>query len=217
MKALNTSATLTPLPHSFYQNEDVVSIAKQLLGKLLVVNKNGNLKSGIITETEAYKAPEDKASHAYNYRITPRTEIMYQPGGHAYVYLCYGIHRLFNVITGPENMPHAVLIRSIQPIDGLEFMLESRKFTTLEPRLSSGPGSMSAAMGIEMADNGSKLWDLDGTICICENLKESHPFEIASGPRIGVEYAQEWAEKHWRFWISKSQWVSRRDKAKLYE
>jgi DNA-3-methyladenine glycosylase len=205
-----------PLLHSFYQNEDVISLAQQLLGKLLVVNKNGIIRSGIITETEAYRAPEDKASHSYNYRRTPRTEIMYRPGGHAYVYLCYGIHRLFNVITGPENLPHAVLIRSIQPVEGLEFMLESRKIAKLEPRLSSGPGAMSAAIGIEMSDNGSELWDPGRAIAIYEN-PFSPPFEIAAGPRIGVDYAEEWAEKHWRFWISKSQWVSRRDKAKLYE
>jgi DNA-3-methyladenine glycosylase len=205
------------LSASFYQDADVVSVAQQLLGKLLVVNKNGNRRSAIITETEAYRAPEDKASHAFNFRRTPRTEIMYQAGGHAYVYLCYGIHRLFNVITGPENMPHAVLIRSVLPVDGLDSMFESRKITNLEPRLSSGPGSMSAAMGIEMSDNGSALWDHEGTISIYENTVETPPFEIAAGPRIGVDYAEEWADKHWRFWISKSQWVSRRDKAKLYE
>lgn len=205
------------LPYSFYQNEDVVSIAQLLLGKILVVRKNGQIRSGIITETEAYKAPEDRASHAFGYRRTARTEIMYRPGGHAYVYLCYGIHRLFNVITGPENMPHAVLIRSIQPVDGVNLMLESRKITNLEPRLSAGPGSMSGAMGIEMSDNGCKLWESDTVISIFEKPCEVSPFEVAKGPRIGVDYAQEWAGKHWRFWISKSPWVSRRDKAKLYE
>ncbi len=206
-----------PLPYSFYQDEDVVSIAQQLLGKLLVVNKNGQIRSGIITETEAYKALEDRASHAFGYRRTARTEIMYQPGGHAYVYLCYGIHRLFNVITGPENMPHAVLIRSIQPVDGVKLMFDSRKITNLEPRLSTGPGSMSAAMGIEMTDNGSKLWDSDSAVSLFENPEELKLLNITAGPRIGVDYAKEWADKHWRFWISKSQWVSRRDKAKLYE
>lgn len=206
-----------PLPYSFYQNEDVVSVAQQLLGKLLVVNKNGTIRSGIITETEAYRAPEDKASHAYKYRRTTRTEVMYLPGGHAYVYLCYGIHRLFNVVTGPENVPHAVLIRSFEPVEGTDFMLDSRKISTLEPRLSSGPGSVSAAMGIEMTDNGSELWNSESKISIYEHPGVTKSLDVAAGPRIGIDYALEWTEKNWRFWIRGSQWVSRRDKTKLYE
>jgi len=117
------------LPKSFYIRENVLQLSKELLGKVLVTNIEGIYTSGMITETEAYQAPEDKASHAYNNRRTPRTEIFYNTGGIGYVYLCYGIHYLFNVVTNKENIPHAILIRSLEPIDGIDSMMVRRKKT----------------------------------------------------------------------------------------
>ena len=118
---------MSVLPFEFYQRSNPVLIAKELLGKSLVTQINGIQTSGIIVETEAYKAPQDKASHAYGMRRTARTKTMFEPGGRAYVYLCYGIHHLFNVVSGPLNMPHAILIRAVEPQSGTEKMLLRRK------------------------------------------------------------------------------------------
>ena len=122
------------LPAHFYTRPDVVQVAKDLLGKYLVTNFEGQVTSGKIVETEAYRAPDDRASHAFGNRRTARTEVMFAEGGHAYVYLCYGIHHLFNVVTGPSEMAHAVLVRAVQPVDNVELMLARR--------LTAGPGSL---------------------------------------------------------------------------
>ena len=144
------------LPISFYQREDVVQIARDLLGKLLLTQMNNQITGGIITETEAYKGAEDRACHAYNYRKTKRNLAMYQNGGITYVYLCYGIHYLLNVVTHREGIPHAVLIRAIFPTFGIETMLKRRK-KSLNSKLTKGPGSVCQALGIDLTHNAISL------------------------------------------------------------
>lgn len=168
------------IPLSFYQSRDVVAIAQALLGKQLMTCINGQLTGGIIAETEAYAGVIDRASHAYNNRRTERTEVMYAAGGIAYVYLCYGIHHLLNVVTGDEGTPHAVLIRAIKPLVGLDIMLKRRK---REP-LCSGPGTLTLALGIDLKQNGQPL--TSSTLWIEEGIQVA---EILAGPRIGIDYA----------------------------
>ena len=139
---------MSKLGIDFYQREDVLAISHELLGKVLCTNFNGSLTTGIIVETEAYAGVADRASHAYGGRRTNRTEVMYSPPGTAYVYLCYGIHHLFNVVTNVEGVPHAVLIRAIEPIEGIDIMLQRRKMSKLLPKLTAGPGILSQALGI---------------------------------------------------------------------
>ena len=160
---------LERLTTDFYLADDVVMQAQRLLGKLLVSNTNNQLTIGRIVETEAYRAPDDKACHAYNNRRTKRTEIMFRQGGTAYITLCYGIHHLFNVVTGPEGVAQAVLIRGIEPLVGIDLMLERRNMTKLEPRLTAGPGALSKAMGITTALHGSSLTDKSSLIYLADD------------------------------------------------
>lgn len=186
------------LPPEFYTAHDVVSIAKQLLGKLLVTEIDGHKTSGIVTETEAYAGVTDKASHAYGGRRTKRTEVMYMQGGTAYVYLCYGIHHLFNIVTHESGTPHAVLIRAIEPVDGLEIMLQRRKMSKLSPALTSGPGALSQALGIRTAMTGLSLF---GNSLNIEDRPPILETDIVSATRIGVNYAGEDALLPYRFYI----------------
>ncbi|MBM3183909.1 MAG: DNA-3-methyladenine glycosylase [Chlamydiae bacterium] len=178
-----------------FENPDVVEAAKNLLGKGLFTKVDGHLTGGIITETEAYLGIEDKASHAFGGRRTKRTEVMYQKGGVAYVYLCYGIHALLNVITGEEGIPKAVLIRAIKPTHGIDIMLTRRKKNHLDRTLTNGPGSLTAALGITLSHN--KL-SFDSPLLWIEDLELPVP-SFESTPRIGVDYADEWAEMPYRF------------------
>lgn len=180
---------ITPL--SFYLEGDVVSIAKDLLGKMFFTKIDGAITGGIITETESYKGIEDRACHAYGGRRTKRNEALYEKGGIAYVYLCYGMHYLFNVVTNLKDVPHAVLIRAIKPVVGIDKMIERRK---KENNLASGPGTLAQALGINLSHNkmsllGDKVWIEEG-----ERVKE-----ITATPRIGVEYAKEDALLPYRF------------------
>lgn len=190
----------------FYQREDVVQISRELIGKVLCTNINGSsLTSGIITETEAYCGRNDKACHAHGKR-TERTEIMYHTGGTAYVYLCYGIHHLFNIVTNREGQADAILVRAIKPVDGIERMLERRKADTLSPKLTAGPGRVSQALGITTDYYGA---DLTGNTIWIEDRGHSIPEkEIECSPRIGVDYAGEDARRPWRFYVKESKWVS---------
>ncbi len=190
------------LPPEYYEKEDVVALARDLLGKVLCTRVNGVLTQGIIRETEAYNGIVDKACHAFGGRRTARTEIMFWKGGHAYVYLCYGIHHLFNVVTGSEDQPTAILIRGIEPLEGIDEMLKRRK--KKDPRkLASGPGTLSQALGIHTSHtglplNGDQIWLEDHGI-----LPPSH--EIRCTPRIGVDYAEEDALLPYRFvWEGRS-------------
>ena len=145
------------LGKDFYHQKDVVKLARQLLGKKLCTNIGGVYTAGIITETEAYAGKNDKSSHAYGNKRTARNEVMYHEGGLAYVYLCYGLHHLFNVVTNVEGIPHAVLIRAIKPIDGIEHILVRRKQKALAKNTAAGPGTVSQALGISTKLNGTDL------------------------------------------------------------
>ncbi|MBA2368300.1 MAG: DNA-3-methyladenine glycosylase [Candidatus Protochlamydia sp.] len=198
--------TRDKLSLSFYQQDDVVELSQLLIGKVLVSYIDNRLTSGIIVETEAYRAPDDRASHAYGMRRTKRNQMMYEAGGYAYVYLCYGIHPLLNIVTNKEGMPHAILIRAIEPINGIDTMLERRKLSKLERRLTAGPGAAARALGITMDHNGlpltgSRLW-------IQEGLKEILPENIIASPRVGIDYAKEDALLPWRFRLKASPWTS---------
>jgi len=196
------------LDKNYFLTEDVLYLAKDLLGKVLVTSIEGQRTAVMITETEAYKGPVDRASHAFGGRRTRRTETMYLPGGCAYVYLCYGMHHLFNVVSAPAGVPHAVLIRAGKPLEGVPLMMDRRKMDKMEKRLTAGPGSLSRALGISTALDGEqlegpKIWMEDRGIQFQEN-------EITAGPRIGVDYAGEHALWPYRFYLKSSQWVSKR-------
>ena len=188
---------MTILNKEFYIRNDVVEVSKDLLGKVLYTNINGCITGGIITETEAYAGVHDKASHAYNALRTRRTEVMFMEGGVSYVYLCYGIHHLFNVVTNQKDIPHAVLIRAIRPFDGIEEMLKRRKMVKINEKMTSGPGTVSQALGITTSLSGTSLnssviWIEDRGIVVQES-------QIAVGIRIGVDYAEEDAFLPYRF------------------
>ncbi len=198
--------TYYKLPLSFYRQDDVVDIARQLVGKVLCTRIDGVLTSGIITESEAYCGRGDKACHANNGTRTDRTETMYQSGGVAYIYLCYGIHHLFNVVTNVQNQADAVLIRAIKPLDGMEEMLSRRTFPKTKPTLTAGPGRLTQALGITtqldgVSLTGDTIWIEDRGIELSDDL-------LASSKRIGVDYAGEDANLPWRFYPVESDWVS---------
>lgn len=187
------------IPQAYYQQPSVVELAKDLIGKKLYSNAGGELSGGIITETEAYAGVTDRGSHAYGGRRTKRTKTMYLPGGFAYVYLCYGIHALFNIVTGPEDDPLAVLIRAVQPADGLEIIHKRRK--TQGKNLSNGPGKLTQAMGITTAMDGISLQD---NLIWLEKYREIPENHIQSGPRIGIDYAGADARLPYRFWTNEN-------------
>jgi DNA-3-methyladenine glycosylase len=195
------------LPESFYARTDVVKIARELLGKVLVTNFDGEHTAGIIVETEAYAGETDKASHAYGGRRTQRTEIMYMHGGAAYVYLCYGIHHLFNVVTNAKDTPHAILIRAIEPIEGIDIMLERRGKEKLQPSLTAGPGAMSMALGIHTRHTGLPLSGPD--IVIEDRGIKVAPKNIVAATRVGVAYAMDDALRPYRFYIKNNPFVSK--------
>ena len=197
---------MSKLTVEFYQREDVLLISRELLGKVLCTNFHGKLTSGIIVETEAYAGVTDKASHAYGGRRTKRTETMYAKGGSAYVYLCYGIHHLFNIVTNKENIPHAVLIRAIQPRNGIEIMLQRRNKKKVDQTLTAGPGSLTRALGITVKDSGTFL--MDNLIWLEDQNINYTNQDILATPRVGVQYAGEDAQNPWRFRIKGNPWTS---------
>jgi len=190
---------MAKLGKEFYERKDVVKLARELLGKKLCTNINGIYTAGIITETEAYAGENDKASHAYNNRRTPRNEFMFHAGGIAYVYLCYGLHHLFNVVTNAKDVPHAVLIRAIKPVDGIEEILLRRNHTKLAKNTAGGPGTVSQALGISTKLNGTDL--NEGNIWIEDVGISFTKKEITATPRIGVDYAGEDAKLPYRFLV----------------
>lgn len=195
---------MSKLSKDFYLQDDVVGLSKQLLGKVLFTKDEKTVTAGIITETEAYAGETDKASHAYGGRRTERTETMYAEGGISYVYLCYGMYSLFNVVTNQKDIPHAVLVRAIQPIEGINKILERRNSEKLKKGLTTGPGKVSLALGINFRSHnaqdlsGRKIWVEDRGIVFPEEL-------INKGPRIGVEYAGEDAKLPYRFWVNEKE------------
>jgi DNA-3-methyladenine glycosylase len=194
---------MSKLPLSFYSRQDVVKIARELLGKTLFTNFDGIFTGGIITETEAYNGIIDRASHAYGGRLTERTKIMFGEPGHAYVYLCYGIHSLFNVVTNKAGTPHAVLIRALYPVEGIDYMIRRRKKTFSASELCTGPGTVSQALGIHFSHTGLNL--LDNKIWIEKSDIRIPASKVITGPRIGVGYAGKDALLPYRFRILHSQ------------
>ncbi|MBK1896710.1 DNA-3-methyladenine glycosylase [Chryseobacterium paridis] len=199
------------LPLSYYQNQDVIFLAQNLLGKVLFTQIDDQVTAGVIVETEAYFGVIDKASHAYGGRRTDRTETLYHEGGISYVYLCYGIHHLFNIVTSVQHEPHAVLIRAIEPLVGKEIMEHRRNMPATKAAISAGPGSAAKALGIDRSFNkkdltGEEIWIED------QGIRYSNEDIIAS-PRVGVAYAQEDALLPWRFFVKGNKYVSKPNKA----
>ncbi|MFT4023512.1 MAG: DNA-3-methyladenine glycosylase [Flavihumibacter sp.] len=186
------------LPPEFYMSGDVVEAAKLLLGKLLVTRWEGVLTSGRIVEAEAYNGAADRASHSYNNRRTARTEVQYSKGGKAYVYLCYGIHHLFNVTFAPAGHPLVVLIRAIEPVGGIETMLARAGKSSAGNRLGRGPGNVTRVLGIQVAHNGVSL---QRGISIYDDGYALPAEMIGVSPRIGVDYAGEDALLPYRFYV----------------
>ena len=195
------------LPREFYTRSNVLTVARDLLGKLLVVPaEDGRRVSGMIVEVEAYRGPQDRASHAYGGRRTRRTETMYGVGGVAYVYFVYGMYYQFNVVSNVTDVPHAILVRALEPVEGIELMRERRHLHP-DHNLTNGPGKLCIALGIDRAlDNA----DLLGDRVWLEEYERISPRRTARGPRIGIDYAQEWIEKPWRFWIRDNSYVSKK-------
>jgi DNA-3-methyladenine glycosylase len=196
---------LEKLPPAFYDRSDVVAIARELLGQWLVTAFEGRLTIATIVETEAYAGISDRASHAYNNRRTARTEVMFGPAGHAYVYLCYGIHSLFNIVTHKEGVPHAVLIRAAEPVEGEEWMLQRTGKKKGDRSLTRGPGNLARAMGLQVAHSGYSLQS--GELYVARGTF-SEPLQILSTPRIGVEYAGADALLPYRFIVANNPYVS---------
>ncbi len=197
------------LDKNYFINDDVIYLAQDLLGKIIKTDIDGVECNGMIVETEAYKAPEDKASHAYNNRLTTRTSTMFAEGGVAYIYFVYGFHNMFNVVTGPEGIPHAILVRAIEPLTNIESMMLRRGFQHQNVELTNGPGKLCKALGIDRAFNGIDLTDTKTEISIFDANIHIEKENIISSPRIGVAYAQEYAKKPWRFRIKGNKWVGK--------
>ncbi|HVE59988.1 MAG TPA: DNA-3-methyladenine glycosylase [Pyrinomonadaceae bacterium] len=201
------------LPREFYLRADTLEIAQDLIGKLLVVpTEAGERVSGMIVETEAYLGAIDKAAHSYNNRRTVRNEITYAVGGHVYVFFIYGMYFQFNVVCGAKDSPHVVLIRAVAPVEGVEIMRERRLRKNASAKmpdknLTSGPGKLCIALDINRRLNsedllGDKIW--------LEDYKKFSSEEIKIGKRIGIDYAEEFAEKPWRFWLKNNLFVSKK-------
>ncbi|MGI8850008.1 MAG: DNA-3-methyladenine glycosylase [Pyrinomonadaceae bacterium] len=206
---------MNKLPREFYTREDTLQIAQDLLGKLLVVpNERGERVAGMIVETEAYLGAVDKAAHSFGNRRTKRTETMFAVGGTVYIFFVYGMYFQFNVVVGAIDTPHAILIRAIEPIENIEIMrarrnARSKNVTSemLDKNLTSGPGKLSIALSIDKTFNnesllGGRVWLEDGKVFSTDN--------ISCGKRIGIDYAEEFAGKPWRFWVTNNEFVSRR-------
>src|SRR2546430_7580062 len=195
------------LPREFYARSEVLEVARDLLGNELVVrNRNRSRVAGIIVETEAYRGPEDRASHAYKARRTRRTDTMYGIGGTAYVYFVYGMYHQFNVVTNVRDAPHAVLVRALEPVEGIARM-RRRRPGQADHDLTNGPGKLCVALGISRSLDGADL--LGPRVWLEEGRREVRAPQIAVGPRVGIDYAQEWADKPWRFWLKGNPYVSR--------
>lgn len=198
------------LESSFYQDEDVVSMAQKLLGKILVTEVDGMVSSGMIVETEAYRGPDDRGCHAFGGRCTERTKTMFYEGGHAYVYICYGVHPMVNVVTGPEGFAHAVLIRAIQPLEGVDMMMERRRINKEKPILVNGPGKLTVALGIHKEMDGQKLFEQTSPLRLYDASMDILPEKVVSGPRVGMsKYVGACSHRPWRFYLRDNLWVSK--------
>jgi DNA-3-methyladenine glycosylase len=191
-----------PLPRSFYARP-VLAVARDVIGKILVHDTPEGRVAGRIVEAEAYRGPEDRAAHSYGGRRTARTEAMYGPPGHAYVFFVYGMHHHVNLVTTKEGAPHAVLLRAAEPLEGVELMAKRRGRKPTDHALTNGPGKLCVAFAIDRGAYGADL---------CRG-----PLFLADGPRgrvvrskrIGIDYAGEWVDRPWRFYEQGNPWVSR--------
>ena len=181
-----------------------------MLGKKIFTSFDGILVGGIIVETEAYRAPDDKACHAYGNKVTNRTKTMFSKGGTLYVYISYGIHRMINVVTAPKGKAHAILIRAIEPTIGVEKMLERRNHTQLTHESLNGPGKSAKAMGVKKDHDGLFLCDKSSGIWIEDSGRVVNKEDIEVGPRVGMSiHTGTDAHRPWRFYIKNNKWVSK--------
>lgn len=194
------------LPESFYERKNVVRIARELLGKGLFTHVNHVVTGGMIVETEAYSWTE-KGCHAFGGKMTARNATMFGKGGHAYVYLCYGMHNLFNVVTNTEDVAEAVLVRALEPVAGMEEMKRRRGELKNPYHLTSGPGKLTRALGIDRTFNGKYLLNTDVWIEDLGVIVKNK--DIIASKRIGIDYAGEDALLPWRFTIKNNAWISK--------
>jgi DNA-3-methyladenine glycosylase len=199
MSALTAASRI---PRSFYARP-VLEVAEDVIGKILVARSAEGVTAGRIVEAEAYRGPEDRAAHSYGGRRTARTEVMFGPPGYAYVFFVYGMHYNFNLVTGSLGEPEAVLIRALEPLVGLELMALRRSVSKERPELTNGPGKLCQALGIGRADYGADL---------CKSrifLTDGSPASVGRSPRVGIDYAGDWAKKPWRFFERGNRYVSK--------
>ena len=205
-RSVPTEPTGSRLDRAFFERTDTLGIARDLLGKLLVVpDERGRRVSGMIVEVEAYMGITDKAAHSYGGRRTARNEVTYGPGGYAYVFFIYGMYYQLNFVLGPIGHAHVVLIRAVEPVEGIA-MMRARRGEMKDRNLTSGPGKLCIAFGIDRSLNGA---DLSGDRLWVENYRSFSPDEISVGKRIGIDYAEDDAENPWRFWVTGNPYVSR--------
>lgn len=197
------------VPPLFYERDDVIQIARELLGKILVTEREGRRTTGRIVETEAYAGLQDKASHAFRGR-TPRTAPMFDGTGVAYVYLCYGLHQMFNIVTNKAGVPHAVLIRAAEPLEGIDIMLQRTGKIVADASLTRGPGNVGKAFGIHRTQTGVSLQS--ETLFIADDGYQIEPGSVGVSPRIGVAYAGDDALRPYRFYIKGNPFVSGKQK-----
>jgi DNA-3-methyladenine glycosylase len=200
------SGKLKKLDHSFYDRRNVVQIARDLLGKILVTQFDGIRTSGRIVETEAYNGVVDRASHAYGGRRTNRSEHIYGGPGTVYIYIIYGMHHLFNVVTNKKDIPHAILIRALEPIEGINYMLKRVGKPSLDYTLTKGPGNLARALGLSKMHTGGSLFSEE--IFIEDDGLRYKKDEILITHRIGVEYAGTDAQLPYRFIVKGNRYVS---------
>lgn len=203
-----TVGILKKLPQEFYRRDNVLEIARELLGKVLVTQFKEGRTSGRIVEVEAYEGTIDRASHAWNGRRTARNEPMYGDAGRAYVYLCYGIHHLFNVVTNQSGIPHAILVRALEPLQGINLMLDRTGKQIADHTLTRGPGNVSRAMGIFTDHSGHSLRSRD--LFIADDGYVAARKSIARSPRIGISYAGSHAHWPYRLYVKGNPYVSGR-------
>lgn len=203
---ISIELAMKKLELDFYERADVTRIARDLLGKVLVTNFDGQTTSGRIVETEAYAGEIDRASHAWAGRRTNRTEVMYQTGGTAYVYLCYGIHQMFNVVTNQRDIPHAILVRAVEPMEGIDRMLQRTGKKQPDHTLTKGPGNVGKALGLHTSHTGLSL--LGDIVFIADDGFRVKKTEVLATPRIGVDYAGDDAALPYRFIIRDNPYVS---------
>jgi DNA-3-methyladenine glycosylase len=197
---------LNKLTIDFYDRPDVVQIARELIGKVLVTRFDGMITSGRIVETEAYISIADKASHAYGGKRTARNEHMYAAAGTSYVYICYGMHHLFNVVTNKKEIPDAVLIRAVEPLKGIDTMLWRTGKKKLDNTLTKGPGNVGKALGISKQHSGLNL--LGNQLFIMKDDFVANAKNIMVSKRIGINGSGDAALLPYRFYLKGSKYVS---------